>query len=187
MFRPAGCGHWGLKIMPTFHLPHQCSARLQALTNKPTAMAGRGTGQGSMALKKAAVPTPHQATPTTSIWNNAAAAQVKCCTRGGKSQIAAPIPLPVQEPVVSTTKLMKKLAVNIVWEGGCMDQFVNWITSHMSDHHILFHDCSASTSIIKPRLETNHLERTRRTLQEPLQSTSLEPILTMPPCTHLIL
>ena len=44
IFRPAGCGHWSLKIMPTFCLPHQCSARLQALTNKPIAMAGRGTG-----------------------------------------------------------------------------------------------------------------------------------------------
>ena len=120
-------------------------------------MTGRGTTRGTATSKKVVIPTPQTGIPTTTRGSAPAATQTKCHAQGGRPatiETASLIPpsLHLEEPQAASlpTKPTKKSAANIIWEGHCTDQLVDWITSHISDHHILFHDHSASALTAQP-------------------------------------
>ena len=109
-------------------------------------MAGRGSGQGSifMPFEPPMVPSPSQVTPSTS------APPKKRCLRASKSApTLQPIGIPDQASS-SAPEPIKRSTLNIVWEGRRTDQLVEWITTHIADRHILFHDRSTSTSASRP-------------------------------------
>ena len=122
--------------------PIRHSARLQA----KVAMAGRGSGRGSIFVpfEPPMVPSPSQVTPSTS------APPKKRCPRASKSApTLQPIGIPDQASS-SAPEPIKRSTLNIVWEGRHTDQLVEWITTHIADWHILFHDHSTSTSASRP-------------------------------------
>ena len=92
------------------------------------------------------VPSPSQVTPSTS------APPKKQRLRASKSApTLQPIGIPDQASS-SAPEHIKRSTLNIVWEGRCTDQLVEWITTHITDQHVLFHDCLTLTLASRPPL-----------------------------------
>ena len=122
-----------------------CPAQHSARLHSKATMTGKGSGHLTFVPFSPPMVPPPQAPPPSMN-----APQKKQCTRASKLAPILPAAGILHNIALLAPEPSKKLMPNITWEEKHADQLVEWITTHTTDQHILFHDHATSTSASKP-------------------------------------